>query len=526
MFSRRALLKIAAALQFAPAVASAASRPAKTIAFGPEEPFSFEALKARAAALASRAYVAPPMPDPAIVKTMDYDAVKSIAPDPAYALYGHGGHPVTFLTVGQLAFKSVRLYALDDGKAREVLFQSHYFEVSPDSPFTKLPPTPAPFAGFEVRQAFDETAPHRRGNWLSFRGASYFRAVGEADQFGLSARGVAVNTAVETPEEFPDFTHFWIAEAGDDGDPVTIYALLDGPSLAGAYRFIVHRDRATTMDITCQLHLRRPMTRLGLAPLTSMFWFSETVKGAAADWRPEVHDSDGVAIWTGNGERIWRPLNNPATLTISVFEDENPRGFGLMQRDKAYDHYLDAVFYDRRPCGWVEPTGAWGKGAVHLVEIPTENETSDNIVAFWVPAEPTRAGQRLDYRYKLLWRDTDPALGHLALCVATRMGAGGIQGASRSTVLRKFVVEFKGQALGQLAEGDDPEAVLTTSRGRFSNVNTERSPDGTKDLWRAVFDLDPDGHDPVELRCFLRRDGRALTETWVFHYIPLAGPIK
>ncbi len=530
MISRRTLLGLAAALQAArlfPSAARAADAPA-SLSFGPAAPFDFEALKAMAADLAAKPYSPPPMPDPAIVKTMNFDTAKHIVPDPDYALFGdgRGPYPISLLAVGQLFSKSVRMFKLADGQASEVLFRPEYFRSPPGGPLSRLPATPAPFAGLEFLQADDK--PNLRGHegWARFLGASYFRGVGEADQFGLSARGLAQNSGVANPEEFPDFTHFWVGEGATDDDPVLLYALLDGPSVAGAYRFVMHRGRATTMDITLQLHLRQPIERLGIAPMTSMFWYSEAVKGAATDWRPEVHDSDGLAMWTGTGEHLWRPLIDPDKLTISKFADESPRGFGLMQRDKAYDHYLDAVFYEKRPCGWVEPIGIWGKGSVELLEIPTDNEIYDNVVAMWVPEAPNKAGDVLDYRYNLLWRDTDPFPGDLALCVATRLGAGAVQGAPRSTVLRKFVLEFKGGYLATLAADARPEAVLTASRGTFSHVVIEPSPDGDLGLWRIQFDLDPRGSDPVDVRCHLLYDGKPLTETWVYRYVPFASPVR
>ena len=524
---------MAAAVQLAPfgprAADAAESQGVSKIKFGPAEPFGFDTLKKMAADLAAEPYVPPPSPEPAIVKTMNYDVAKSIKPDPAYALFGNGDgpYPVTFLTVGDLFTKSVRLFAIEADMAREVIFDSSYFSSPPDGPLAKLPSVPSPFAGFELRQAFDKPELREHEGWARFIGASYFRGVGEANQFGLSARGLAENTGISNPEEFPDFIRFWIDEGEENADAVDVYALLDGPSVAGAYHFVLHRGYATTMDITCELHLRKPIERLGIAPLTSMFWYSETIKGTATDWRPEIHDSDGLAIWNGKGEHIWRPLNDPNKLNISAFTDENPKGFGLMQRDKNYDHYLDAVFYEKRPCGWIEPLGDWGKGSVQLVEIPTDNEIYDNVIAMWVPDEPNRAGQVLTFAYRLLWRDTDPFPGDLALCVATRLGAGGIQGAPRSKVLRKFIIEFKGENLLKLDEGQVPEAVLTASRGTFLNINTEPSPDGARNLWRTQFDLDPQGMvDPVEMRCFLRHDGKPLTETWAYRYIPFESPVR
>ncbi len=523
-FSRRNLLKLGAALQLLPWIKSSAVAKPSTegLVFGRDEPFGFDILKSRARDLATKPYVPPPMPDPDLVKTMDYDVEKSTDFDLDRALYsdGKGAYPVTFLTVGRLFPKSVRMYALQDGRAREIIYSSDYYTFPAGSPMERLKSDPSPFAGFEIRQADDKPDLREHEGWARFVGASYFRAVGEADQFGLSARGLAQNTGVANPEEFPDFTHFWIAEGKEDTDPVTVYALLDGPSVAGAYQFILHRGYGTTMEITCELNLRRPVERLGIAPLTSMYWFSETVKATASDWRPEVHDSDGLAIWNGKGERLWRPLLNAPTLQISAFVDENPKGFGLMQRDKNYDHYLDAVYYEKRPCSWVEPLDAWGKGSVQLVEIPTDNEIYDNIIAMWVPAEPNQAGQTLSYRYKLYWRDLDPVTSNLARCVATRLGMGALQGDIRSKNLRKFMLEFQGENLLALDEGENPEPVVTASRGAFSSSWTEVSPDGRRDVWRTQFDLDPAGTDPVEMRCYLRFKGKPLTETWTYRYIP------
>lgn len=535
MISRRNFLEVAAAVQLLPLLRDpAAAAPsslmavAPSLSYGPSEPFDFERLKARVKALAAAPYQPPPMPDPAIVATMTYDDGKNtrFKLDDAMFGNGEGAYPVIFTAVNKLFPKSVRMYRLDGGSARELLYKSDYFEFPAGGPFSKLPAEPPPMAGFELRQAYDKPALREHEGWASFAGASYFRAVGEANQYGMSARGVAQNSGIAIPEEFPDFTHFWIGEGAKDTDPVTVYALLDGPSLSGAYRFLMHRGRAVTMEITCELTLRKPIERLGIAPMTSMYWYSESVKGAATDWRPEVHDSDGLAIWTGAGEHIWRPLIDPEKLQISAFVDENPRGFGLMQRDKVYDHYLDAVHYEKRPCAWVEPMEPWGHGTVQLVEIPTDNEIYDNIIAMWVPAEPNRAGQTLRYGYRLLWRDRDPQPGDLAICTFTGLGAGAVQGAPRSKVLRKFMVDFEGAVLGTLDEGEIPEAVLTASRGRFLNVIVEPAPSGEATHWRVQFDLDPEGPDVVELRCFLRYRGRALTETWLYRYIPFVSPVR
>jgi glucans biosynthesis protein len=284
----------------------------------------------------------------------------------------------------------------------------------------------------------------------------------------------------------------------------------------------MRRGRDVVMEVETALHLRTDIRRLGIAPLTSMYWFSETAKPTAADWRPEVHDSDGLALWTGAGERIWRPLNNPPGIAVSAFQDERPRGFGLLQRDRLFDHYQDGVFYDRRPSLWIEPLGDWGRGAVELVEIPTDDEIHDNIAAMWVPAEPARAGQRLALRYRMTWAADEPHPTPLARCVATRLGNGGQPGQPRPRGVRKFAVEFLGQSLARLPAGTLPEPVLTATRGAFSSVRVEAVPDDVPGHWRAEFDLASAGSDPVDIRLFLRSGGEVLSETWLYQYHPRA----
>jgi len=333
---------------------------------------------------------------------------------------------------------------------------------------------------------------------------------------------VAIDTAVYgRSEEFPDFTKIYIAEPrGEDG--VTIYAVLDGPSVVGACRFVMSRGRGVVMEVEQLLCLRNAVSRLGIVPLTSMYWFSETEKPEAADWRPEVHDSDGLAMWNGRGEHLWRPLNNPPHIIASAFGDENPKGFGLLQRDRVFDHYLDGVHYERRPTLWVEPTGSWGKGTIQLIEMPTDDEINDNIVAMWVPDTPAAAGGEFNLAYKLYWQADAPDRSDLARCVATRLGKGGQPGQPRPPGVRKFVVEFLGGPLAKLPFGVKPEMVLSASRGRFTDYKImEAVPDNVAGHWRAEFDLaGVEGEDPVELRLALAIDQKIVSETWLYQYNP------
>jgi periplasmic glucans biosynthesis protein len=504
------------------AVAASAAAQGQELRLGPAAPFSFEGLKQRAQGMSRAPYVPPPRPPAEILHDIDYDAHGKIKFKTDLALWanGPGDFPVTFFHLGRYFQTPVRMYVVDGGEAREIVYDESYFEMPADSPAHRLPAR-AGFAGFRFQESRTGALDWRRNDWAAFLGASYFRAIGELYQYGLSARGVAIDTAVfGRTEEFPSFTavYFETPRPGESG--VTVLALLDGPSVAGAFRFVMRRDKAVTMEVDKALFLREDVARFAVAPLTSMYWYSETAKPTAIDWRPEVHDSDGLALWTGAGERIWRPLNNPPRTTASSFADEGPRGFGLMQRDRAFDHYLDGVYYDRRPSLWIEPLGDWGAGAVQLIEIPTDDEIHDNIVAMWVPAGEARAGSAFTFRYRMHWVADEPYPPALARCLATRIGNGGQAGTVRPKGVRKFMVEFKGEPLTRLAKGVLPEAVISASRGAVSNIRTEAVPNDVPGHWRAEFDLAVTGAEPVEIRCYLRSADEVLSETWLYQYHP------
>lgn len=527
MTARREFLAAAAALSLlglAPRGRSAEPDGAgPRLRLGPPEPFSFEALAAEARAAAGRPYSPPSVLSADVLDRIDYEAHGKIHFKPQYALFadGPGRFPVTFFHLGRYFRSPVRMFVVESGAARPIRYDPAIFDMPPDSPARELPPDVG-FAGFrlqESRLGDQERLDWHRNDWVAFLGASYFRAIGDQYQYGLSARGVAVDVAVaDRAEEFPAFTRFYFDTPASDADDPVVFALLDGPSVCGAYRFILHRGEDVLIDVDAELFVRRDVERLGLAPLTSMYWFSETIKPTDIDWRPEVHDSDGLALWTGSGEHIWRPLNDAPLITASAFADVDPRGFGLLQRDRNFDHYLDGVHYERRPSLWVEPLGTWGEGAVQLVEIPTDDEINDNVVAMWVPREPARAGSSYRLRYRLHWRSDEPYPTALARCVATRRGRGGQPGKPRPRGVEKFVVEFLGGPLAALPFGVVPELVLSAANGRFSSLFAEAVPDGVAGHWRAVFDFTPEGPGPVDLRLFLRSGENALTETWLYQY--------
>ncbi len=492
-----------------------------------DAPFSHAWLIAEAQKLAQQEFQPDLQPDQNILDRIDWAAHGQIHFRPQDALFadGPGQYPVEFFYPGKFFRNRVRMFRLDglprDDQpvtAHELVLQPDQFDMPADSPAHAMSPATG-YAGFRLQESRGGEPDWRSNDWAAFLGASYFRAIGDQYQYGLSARGIAVNTALKGfQEEFPAFTRFWFAP-GEQG--VTVFALLDGPSLTGAWRFDLTRETAVVMNVEARLFLRRDIARFGLAPATSMYWFSGKDKIRQTDWRPEVHDSDGLALHTGAGERIWRPLANPAGIRVCAFADHNPRGFGLVQRQRDFNRYLDAVHYERRPSLWIEPLDDWGEGSVQLIELHTEEEIYDNIVAMWVPTQPAKAGSSWHLRYRLTWAADIPDPTELARCVATRIGRGGEPG-NRPAHDEAFVVEFDGPLLASLPPGQEPQATVSASRGEIVNVAVEAVPDQQPARWRARFELRnaPPAADPVELRLVLHANGRNVSETWLYAHDP------
>jgi periplasmic glucans biosynthesis protein len=456
---------------------------------------------------------------------LSYDQYQSLRFRSDRALWSDAGLPfrLQFFHVGRGFAQAVHLYEVNNGQSREILYDPSMFEFDKAGIDPAVMRDHAGFAGFRVQFVTDW-----KDDVTAFLGAAYFRAVGgDTRQYGLSARALAVDTAYPRPEEFPRFTSFWFERPAKGSGTLAMYALMDSPSITGALRFFIVPGGTLVMDIDSAFYPRKAIDRLGVAPLTSMFFYGENERRAANDWRPEIHDSDGLSIWTGAGEWIWRPLTNPAQNHLNSYFDDNPRGFGLLQRDRNWDHYQDdGVYYDRRPSLWVEPkSGGWGKGAVQLFEIPTSDETSDNIVAFWNPAEKTKAGQELLFSYRLYWGTHLPYSSPLAQTLATRTGIGGTVGQKRQYYSWHFAVDFTGGELGALPKDANVEAVIITSHGSTTEHLTAHYVEEIKG-YRVLFDLRPadDSNDPIDMRMYLRIDGRPLTETWTYQWTP--PPVK
>ena len=522
--SRRQILAGATAASLAaqlPLATAGATTSQLGPALGKPTPFSFDDLEARAAELAQNPWADQEKTAPAIVNQISYDAFQKIRyrKDMTVMLDAEGQIQVQLFHLGQSTPRPVKIHLVEGGRAREIIYRPSLFDIPLGHPARKLPDNIG-FAGFRIM------APDLKTDWLAYLGASYFRSSGPYNQYGLSARGLSIDTGMAAPEEFPRFTEFWIETVPLHGETMTAYALLDSPSVTGAYRITAKREtdaRAVArvdQEIDCEIFARRDVARLGIAPFSSMFWYGEASRPQAVDWRPEIHDSDGLAIWTGSGERLWRPLNNPPRVMNNTFIDKDVRGFGLLQRDRNHVHYLDdSVFYERRPSAWIEPIEPFGEGDVHLLEIPTDDEIHDNIAAFWSPRQPLAAGTSRRFHYWLRWVDDIPFPTSLARSTGTWTGMGGRPGQPRPKGVRKFVIDFRGPVLKDLGRKDGVEVIVTASSGEISNTYAHPVVD-QRENWRAFFDIGATGPEPVDMRLYLRRGQQALTETWVYQYFP------
>jgi len=477
-----------------------------------EEVFDFEVLRYSAKMLAARPYAPAPSTVPEALLKLTYDQFRDIRFKPAESLWRRERLPfeLQFFHPGFNFDQTVQINVLRGRDISPVAFSPSLFDYG----MNRVPSVRSTmgFAGFRILYALNKP-----GDELgSFLGASYFRFLCQRAVYGLSSRGLAVNIGEPGGEEFPGFRVFWVERPLPDAKAIVVYALLDGPSEAGAYRFQIVPGAETVAEVHEVVYCRRNPAVLGIAPLTSMFWHGKNTNTNYDDFRPEVHDSDGLMIYTGAGEWIWRPLTNPASPRVAAFSDENPKGFGLIQRDRQFEDYQDLeAFYHMRPSAWVEPVGRWGRGSVRLLELHGPDETADNITAFWVPEALPQPGEPIELTYRLHWflDQIHPPAGYTA---ATRLG----RTRTHETELERFVVDFDGAYLSK--QGPDPliEPVVTVGAGAaLVNATVQKNPfNGT---WRVAFAISPDGSGrPVELRCFLRKAPHVLTETWSYLWQP------
>jgi len=476
--------------------------------------FDFDDVAKRAAALAAQSYKAPARELPKPLKDLSYDQYRDIRFKPARSLWRSANLPfeIQLFHPGLYYDKPVRISEIVNGVAREIRFDPEMFDYG-NNTLDKAALRNLGFAGFRVHVALN--MPKYKDEVLVFQGASYFRGLGKDQRYGLSARGLALDTGLASGEEFPHFTEFWIERPNAQSRELTFYALLDSESVAGAYRFVVRPGNETVTLVKARIFLRKNVAKLGIAPLTSMYFFGENQpRTAARDYRPEVHDSDILLVQAGTGEWITRPLVNPKRLLVTSFALTNPMGFGLMQRDRLFENYQDLeARYELRPSAWIEPRGNWGKGRVELVQIPTPDETNDNIVAFWVPDEVPAPRMPFDVEYRIRWQknvDTKPPLAWIA---QTRRGHGYTRQPDSSI---GFVVDYEGPALKDLPADAKVESVVTVDGNGEIVENHAYRNEVTGGFRLRLRVKHIDDKKPLEMRAFLRAGDTTVTPTWSY----------
>jgi periplasmic glucans biosynthesis protein len=486
----------------------------------PQPRFAFDDVIRRARDLAAQPFeAAHPLPE-ALAK-LDFDTWRDIRFRPDRALLQAPGSHFRLQTFhpGFLYTRPVTVNLIREGVPAPIPYAANLFDYGRNR-FERPLPVNTGFAGFRLHYPLNDPRVH--DEVISFLGASYFRFLGAGQKYGLSARGLAIGVGAKETEEFPVFREFWVEQPEPGGDRAVIYALLDSESVTGAYRFDLYAANDAVVEVTATLFARKRIEKLGIAPLTSMFFTGENDRRYVDDFRPELHDSDGLLIHTGAGEWIWRPLRNPTRIEAAAFVDNNIRGFGLMQRDRTFEHYQDLdLNYELRPSYWVEPLEGWGEGMVELFEIPTSDETNDNIVAQWAPAQPMEPGSTRTWRYKITstMEEEDITPGGIARnTYRTKPKALGSAEPVTPTMTR-FIIDFTdGQLPFYAKTPDQVQVVPTISNGRIVRTFIVQNPQSGG--FRAAIDVDVPAGQSADIRAYLRVGNRALTETWTYPWRP------
>lgn len=484
--------------------------------------FSFDLLAEEMRALAAQEPRDAQQPE-SFLDTLTYDDYRLIRFNPERARWADvegSAFQMHAFHMGWLFKEPVLIYEVTGDQSQMMAFDTDDFIYEREARQRVPEHAPLPgVAGFRLHYPLNR--PDVFDELVAFQGASYFRALGRGSAYGISARGLAINTGLSEAEEFPRFTRFYAERPTAEADSLILYAAMESASLTGAYRFVITPGAETAMEVTARLFFRTDVDQLGVAPLTSMFLFAERNRHEFDDFRPNVHDSDGLGIVRANGDALWRPLANPPRLASSYFTEVAPQSYGLFQRDRDFDHYQDAAaHYERRPSLRVEPMGDWGRGAVRLVEIPSDLEVNDNIVAFWVPETPAKAGDAREYSYRLLWGDLPPdPEADRAHVLETRAGVGGVSGVENNEGTRKFVIDFVGGLLGSLPadQVDQLDVVATASGGEIVTKTLSAIPE--EGVWRLVLDVKAADGATVELSAHVAGFEQKLTETWLYQWM-------
>ncbi len=463
---------------------------------------------------------------------LDYDKYRKIRFRRDRALWTADDLPfrIEFFHPGYLYQEPVHIYEFTLTHVQPIRFVQDFFDYG-DLHIQNEIPTRTGYAGFRVLYPLNKT--NQLDELGAFLGASYFRLLGAGQRYGESARGLALDCGEPgRPEEFPIFTDWWLGKPQKEDNELRLFGLLDSVSCTGAYEFLIRPGETTVCDVDAVLFLRetnqvlkvnpqrRPIQTIGLAPLTSMFWFGKTTEHKPDDYRLEVHDSDGLQARMETGEVLWRPLDNPAVMRHQIFSAPNIRGFGLMQRERSFAMYQDSFnSYQLVPSVWVEPHGNWGGGNLHLVELNAQYEGMDNIVAFWDPTNKPAPLQPYRFGYTLYWtRESAESFMKISeeRAVSTRIGLD-----LNCKDCRLIVIDFDGPKLDAVPKDRPPVAIANCSaNAAITDNQVIRNEElGT---WRVILKMQPKpgNVDPVDLRCTLQQGTNVLSETWTYQWSP------
>jgi periplasmic glucans biosynthesis protein len=522
MVERREVLKFAlggmgssiaarAGIGLATSVAAPCLAEDSLLSFALGEPSPFDANMVTAAARALSKQPFKPAPDnlPDAFRNLGYEQYAAIRQRPGTAIWAAQatGFAVEPLHRGFIFSNPMELNLVFDGKARRVIYDPALFDFGP----LAVPKNTGDigFSGFRVLAQRQENV----SELAIFQGASFFRAVAPGQTLGTMARAMSIKTADPRGEEFPAFRAVWIERPTLAAGALVIHALIDSESVTGAYRFTLRPGEATIIDTECALFARAAVDNFGLATMSATHLSGPVDERHTDDLRPSVSEVSGLQMLTGKGEWLWRPVSNRDTLQISTFVDENPRGFGFLQRDRNFDHYQDDdQHFETRPSLWIEPIGDWSAGGVQLIEIPSDSELNDNIISFWKPKQPLAAGSENFFAYRQFWCWSPPEQPPLAIAAQSRSGRGS------SPKRRRFVVEFAGDTLGLPQNAAAMKPNLTVSQGSITALRTYTV--AAKKSCRISFELDFGGQASSELRLVIEAAGTPISETWLYRWTP------
>lgn len=477
--------------------------------------FGFEDVVMKAEKMARENYMSAVPTLPKALRELNYDQVRDVRWKNERTLWRREGLPfqARFYHLGAANDRPVQIYVLPESPTEPLRYSQEFFDFGRNVFAEKFPDTLG-YAGFRIHYPLNKS--EVLDEVLSFLGASYFRALPKDVVWGASARGLAIDTAVEKKkEEFPVFTKFWLKRPDRFGHHLTIYALLEGKSVTGAYQFDLQPGVETRMAVKAVLFFRKKSEHVGYAPLTSMFWFGENTSNTFGDFRPEVHDSDGLLMQRSTGEWVWRPLAWSKQLQVNVFADDHPKGFGLLQRDRDFNHYQDLeALYHKRPGIWVQPQWGFDKGAVRLVQLATKDEYMDNVVAFWTPAEPPPLLQPVRLEYVLRWISEADDLPPVGRVISTRVDD------QDKPYYRHFFIEFAAAPKTAWKPEEIPVVYVGTPTGTTVSEAKPEWNDFNK-TWRvSFFASTPENNKPQELICKLLIADKPVTETWSYTWMP------